>query len=290
MNADRTRAVFEQWLALATEGGDFLSTIGAFCALDCRIHLPNGILADSQAMAQQTMAARLFFPDMAVEIERAFFLSDHLVVQAVVAGTTQPVMPHLAAVAGEPMRSFSLMVCEVNDEGRFSGVWTYVNIGAGALFPVPPGALDAPFPSSPHPSGTLRQAQDLYQAWTDEMERADMPTALAAVAEPDCLVYATNGVVGDLAMMQAHAAIVAQGYPDLSMEIENVLFFEDRVLIQMLFSATHTGRLGIWEPTGRHVRFTGVVMMRVAASGRAAEMWPLLSPGSPLIFPVEYEA
>lgn len=290
MTVERTRAVFDQWLALATEGGDFVSTIGAFCALDCRVHVPNGIIADSHTLNQQTMAARLFFPDMAVEIEHAFFLSDHLVVQAVVTGTTQPVMPHLAAVGGEPMRSFSLMVLEVNQEGRFSQAWTYVNLGAAALFPVPEGALSAPSRVSPHPPGTLRQAQALYQAWTEEMERADMPAALAAVAEPDCLVYATNGVVGDLAMMQAHAAIVAAGYPDLSMEIENVLFFEDRVLIQMLFSATHTGRLGIWEPTGRYIRFTGVVMMRVAASGRAAEMWPLLSPGSPLIFPVEYEA
>ncbi len=288
MTAERTRAVFDQWLALATEGGDFVSTIGAFCALDCRVHVPNGIIADSQTLAQQTMAARLFFPDMSVEIERAFFLSEHLVVQAVVTGTAQPVMPHLAPVGGTPMRSFSLMVLEVNGEGRFSQAWTYVNIGAAALFPVPEGALSAPARVSPHPPGTLRQAQALYQAWTEEMERADMPAALAAVSEPDCVVYATNGVVGDLAMMQEHAGIVAAGYPDLSMEIENVLFFEDRVLIQMLFSATHTGRLGTWEPTGRHIRFTGVVMMRVAASGRAAEMWPLLSPGSPLIFPVEY--
>ena len=290
MTVERTRAVFDQWLALATEGGDFISTIGAFCALDCRVHVPNGIIADSQTLAQQTAGVRLFFPDLSVEIERVFALSDHLVVQSVVTGTAQPVMPHLAPVGGEPMRSFTLMVMEVNAEGRFSQAWTYVNIGAAALFPVPPGALDRPLPVSPHPSGTLRQAQALYQAWTEEMERADMPSALVAVSEPDCIVYATNGVAGDLAMMQGHAAIMAAAYPDLSMEIENVLFFEDRVLIQMLFSATHTGRLGTWEPTGRHVRFTGVVMMRVTPSGRAAEMWPLLSPGSPLIFPVEYEA
>lgn len=288
MIVERTQAVFEQWLALAVEGGDFLSTVGAFTALDGRMHLPNGIIGSSETMAQQVAAARMMFPDMAVEIERAFFLPDQLVVQGMVSGTLSPALPHLAPLAGERMRCPTILVATLNQDGRFSDIWPYVNAGAASIFPLAPGVLDVPYPTSPYPSGTEEQARALFQTWTIQMAVSDYVSAISAVSEPDALVYPTNGAIGNLDMLAAHAAIMANAYPDLAMEIEGVLFFEDRVLIQLFLTATHTGRLGMWEPTGRHVRFTGVLMLRVGESGRAAEIWPLMSPGSPLIFPVEY--
>lgn len=288
MIVERTQAVFEQWLALAVEGGDFLSTVGAFTALDGRVHLPNGIIGSSEMMAQQVAAGRMMFPDMAVEIERPFFLPDQLIVQGMVSGTLSPALPHLVPLAGSYMRCPVILVATLDRDGRFSDIWPYVNAGAAAVFPLDPGALDVPYPTSPSPSGTEAQARALFQAWTVQMAVSDYVTAIFAVSEPDALVYPTNGAVGDLDMFAAHAAIMANAYPDLAMEIEGVLFFEDRVLIQLFLTATHTGRLGMWEPTGRHVRFTGVLMLRVGESGRAVEIWPLMSPGSPLIFPVQY--
>ena len=288
MIVERTQAVFEQWLALAAEGGDFLSTVGAFTALDGRVHLSNGIIGSSEMMAQQVAAARMMFPDMGVEIERPFFLREQLIVQGVVLGTLSPALPHLVPVAGERMRSPALLVATLDQDGRFSDLWPYVNAGASAIFPLAPGALDVPYPTSPYPSGTEAQARALFEAWTVQMAVSDYVSAITAVSEPDALVYPTNGAVGDLDMLAAHATIVANAYPDLAMEIEGVLFSEDRVLIQLYLTATHTGRLGMWEPTGRQVRFTGALMLRVGQSGRAVEIWPLMSPGSPLIFPVQY--
>lgn len=288
MIVERTQAVFEQWLALAVEGGDFLSTVGAFTALDGRVHLPNGIIGSSEMMAQQVAAGRMMFPDMAVEIERPFFLPDHLIVQGMVSGTLSPALPHLVPLAGSYMRCPVLLVATLGQDGRFSDLWPYVNAGAAAVFPLDPGALDVPYPVSPYASGTEAQARALFQAWTVQMAMTDYVSAISAVSEPDALVYPTNGAIGDLDMLAAHASIMANAYPDLAMEIEGVLFAEDRVLIQLYLTATHTGRLGMWEPTGRHVRFTGVLMLRVGQSGRAVEIWPLMSPGSPLIFPVDY--
>ncbi len=285
MTAEHPRILFEAWLALASEGGDFLSTVGAFTALDAVVHLQNGVQGDSNTIEMQTRAVRMMFPDLVIELDRVLFLPEHLVVQSVMTGTITGVLPHTASLAGQPMRTFSMLVGRVNEEGRFSELWTYFNAGAAAIFPVAPELVTAPLPASPHRPGTEAQARALFEEWAQHAQSGDLVSALIAIAQPDCMVYATNGAVGNLPLLMEQVAIIERAYPDLAMEVEGVLFAEDRVIIQLVMSATHTGRLGAWEPTGRQVRFTSAIMIGVAESGRASAIWPMFSPGAPLIFP-----
>jgi len=62
-------------------------------------------------------------------------------------------------------------------------------------------------------------------------------------------------------------------FPDIHIEVEDVLLDGRKTAVRISAAGTHTGEgLGI-PPTGRPVRATGIVIMRWDDSGRIAEGW-----------------
>lgn len=63
-----------------------------------------------------------------------------------------------------------------------------------------------------------------------------------------------------------------EGFPDLSLEVQDSSADERMVAQRILFTGTHTGRFRGLPPTGRRVRFHGIEFNRMV-DGRVAEHW-----------------
>jgi len=71
---------------------------------------------------------------------------------------------------------------------------------------------------------------------------------------------------------RAFAASLRQSFPDLHLDIEDVVAEGDRVVLRWTARGTHRGAfLGV-PPTGAAVRFTGIDIVRIA-DGRIQEGW-----------------
>ena len=71
---------------------------------------------------------------------------------------------------------------------------------------------------------------------------------------------------------KAFAAALRQSFPDLHLDIEDVIAEDDRVVLRWTARGTHRGAfLGV-PPTGAAVRFTGIDIVRIA-DGRIQEGW-----------------
>jgi predicted ester cyclase len=64
----------------------------------------------------------------------------------------------------------------------------------------------------------------------------------------------------------------AAAFSNISYNIEDLLAVEDRVVLRVTTSATHTGEFHGVKPTNRHVTLTGIVIYRIV-EGRIAESW-----------------
>jgi predicted ester cyclase len=60
------------------------------------------------------------------------------------------------------------------------------------------------------------------------------------------------------------------GFPDVTVEIDELVADGDRVAVATTFTGTHTGSLMGMEPTGRRVSVTGIDIVRVS-DGRIVE-------------------
>ena len=66
--------------------------------------------------------------------------------------------------------------------------------------------------------------------------------------------------------------IYRPAFPDWHVTIDNMLAVEDKVVIRLTVRATHKGEfLGI-PPTGKHITYTAIEIMRLA-NGKIVERW-----------------
>ena len=61
-------------------------------------------------------------------------------------------------------------------------------------------------------------------------------------------------------------------FPDLRMQVEDVVISGDRAAARIIFTGTHQAKMFGLEPTGRQVSVTMMAFLRFA-DGRIAEMW-----------------
>lgn len=95
---------------------------------------------------------------------------------------------------------------------------------------------------------------------------------------------------------QANIAFYKAAFPDLLVEIDDMLGEEDRIATRWHASGTHLGTLGETDPTGNSASFSALTVSRFDAVGKIAEEWNLvdmfglLKQLDALIQPEEYEA
>ena len=61
-------------------------------------------------------------------------------------------------------------------------------------------------------------------------------------------------------------------FPDLRVTVELLVAEADMVVARWTMDGTHTGQWGAVAPTGRHARFSGVNIFRLA-EGKVVEVW-----------------
>ena len=66
--------------------------------------------------------------------------------------------------------------------------------------------------------------------------------------------------------------MMRQAFPDLHYTIEDQLAEGDRTALRFTFTGTNTGLFPGKPPTGKHVRWTGIVISRHDA-GKVVELW-----------------
>ena len=71
----------------------------------------------------------------------------------------------------------------------------------------------------------------------------------------------------------------AAGFTDVTRTIDDLLAVEDKVVLRLTTTATHTGEWQGIAPTGRRITFTGMVIYRIQ-NGRIAESWGEIDFGS----------
>ena len=90
-------------------------------------------------------------------------------------------------------------------------------------------------------------------------------------------------------------AFYKTAFPDLVVEIDDLIGQGDRVVMRWHASGTHLGALPETQPTGKWVTFSGMTLSRFDNEGKIAEEWSLvdmyglLKQLDALVEPEEYE-
>jgi predicted ester cyclase len=130
--------------------------------------------------------------------------------------------------------------------------------------------------------------QAIFTGWLVQAAGGgDIIETVEQLMAPDCVVHLQNGVTGGVEVSRLQMEASRTAFPDLTMEIERVLYHDDTIVIQLILTGTHSGWLGPWAPTGRRLRSTGAFVLRVNDAGEIVEMWPYIGLGAPLMFPPE---
>jgi steroid delta-isomerase-like uncharacterized protein len=105
--------------------------------------------------------------------------------------------------------------------------------------------------------------------------RKDLTAADEQLA-PDFVDHdALPGLPGGPEGVKAWMRLLHGAFPDLSVEIEDLVAEGDRVAVRATWRGTHQGPFMGQAATGRSVQFGGMVFWRIA-EGRIAERWAYL--------------
>jgi len=120
---------------------------------------------------------------------------------------------------------------------------------------------------------TAEQAARILAVYLEARNRPDLElldeTYHPAVVVHDCSEPAD--IVG-LAALKTYYRGSHEGLPDFRMELSGSFFGGDRMACRWTVTGTHTGSLRGLPPTGKPVRFSGVVIDRVVG-GKIVEEW-----------------
>ena len=116
---------------------------------------------------------------------------------------------------------------------------------------------------------TMRRFQEAMNSGDLEA----MSQVIDEVVEPEVLFHAPvpNGETGARALKRV-MVLLHQAFPDLRVEIADVIAEGDRVVARNMVTGTHLGAYMSLAPTGRSVRYEEIFICRMAG-GRVAEIW-----------------
>lgn len=74
-----------------------------------------------------------------------------------------------------------------------------------------------------------------------------------------------------------HAEAITTAFPDLSFDVRDVIAEDDRVMVRLVLTGTHEGEAMGFEPTGREVSISTIVVYRFE-DGKIVERWDESNP------------
>jgi steroid delta-isomerase-like uncharacterized protein len=120
---------------------------------------------------------------------------------------------------------------------------------------------------------TEERAQEILSTYRAARNRPDLDLLDGIFAE-NAVVHDASGP-GDIRGLEALKSFYAEtheGFPEFRIDWDDVIVASDALVTRWTIEATHAGNLRGLSPTGRHVRFSGVAIDRVA-DGRIVEEW-----------------
>lgn len=89
--------------------------------------------------------------------------------------------------------------------------------------------------------------------------------------------------------LKRYVETVRVAFPDWHNQVDELLSFEDRVVVRLTWSGTHRGPLGEVEPTGARVEYCGAALFRLSdrmideawVVGDTQELWRALGMAPP---------
>ncbi len=117
---------------------------------------------------------------------------------------------------------------------------------------------------------TLEQNKAIVRGYLiDIVNKGDM-AAFDRYFSADVVFNETKGLEQQVARIRA----IRSAFPDHHLTIEDQIAEGDRVVTRVTFQGTHQAEFSGAAPTGKHVRYSGIAIDRIA-SGKIVEMWHL---------------
>jgi len=274
------RLLYQRFIAGVEESRDVLSAVTALMAPGGLVHVQNGDVVPRTVAERHAIMMQAILPDMTLAVDDVFFPDGLMVMQVRFFGSVRPGIPHLPP--GMEVVSLGCVVARPNTEGLIEEMWSQVN--PGFPFSYPRTGVNSPVPQ-PDGAGP-EHARALYEDW---LRRANAGTdfirAVSGTVAPNGAVYLGNGDVGGGQVLEGLFARIAQGLPDISLEIDKVIFSGDRVVVLFTMSGTHLGPIGVWPASGRTLPSTGALIARANRQSQASELWTYVAPGYAITLP-----
>jgi predicted ester cyclase/quinol monooxygenase YgiN len=111
------------------------------------------------------------------------------------------------------------------------------------------------------------------QIWIDGLNRGDVSAADDAFA-PNCVIHMAGAPEPNLSVA-AFKKLIADflvAFPDLRLTVKDQIVSGDKVATRWIAEGTHSGPLDNANPTGRQVRYEGLILDRVVGD-RVVERW-----------------
>ena len=111
------------------------------------------------------------------------------------------------------------------------------------------------------------------QIWIDGLNRGDVSPADESFT-PNCIIHMAGAPEPNLSVT-AFKELVAgllTAFPDFHITVEDQMVSGDKVATRWSAKGTHNGPLGEAQPTGRKVRFEGLVFDHIVGD-QVAERW-----------------
>jgi steroid delta-isomerase-like uncharacterized protein len=122
-------------------------------------------------------------------------------------------------------------------------------------------------------AGAEQRSKAIVQRFLEEVVNQRNPAAAAAVCAPDVAWHAGGlGEARDLGGLQSLLAALLAAFPDLEVEVHDVIAEQNRVATRMTLRGTHLGDFQGVEATGRPIVTPVLGSFRIA-DGHLAEQW-----------------
>lgn len=128
----------------------------------------------------------------------------------------------------------------------------------------------------PRADSVAAEYRALIEAWADALGSGDIDRAIGYLA-PDYVGHVTampQPVQGPEAFRGMFMAFIRPAFPDQKITIERQVVHDDRIAVQMSWTATHLGPFLNIPPTSRRIQVSGTGIFRIR-DGRIAEEWML---------------
>jgi predicted ester cyclase len=121
---------------------------------------------------------------------------------------------------------------------------------------------------------TPQDNKALTRRWFEEVWNKRRKEAVYELAHPDVVTYGLGegGVAGGVEQFIPFWQRFLDTFPDMRIEIDDIIAEGDKTAVRLHADATHTGdAMGI-APTNKRVRLTGIILIRWK-DGQIIEAW-----------------